>query len=308
ELEPYRILNRLNELLRMDILSNNDTYITMVMTRINLKEEEVRYFSAGHPPLLCYDSVEQEIQTVEDRGSIPLGWLPGQPYKKEEEGLCRINPNKCLLYYTDGLFECVDEQGEQLGLEGLQKIMRQDLIPVDDFIEIPYRFKERLEELGYDTSQDDFTVLAFKKLKKQPENEFVFKISNTSKAVARIGRKSEKFVQERLNDPKLASKIELLINECLNNIIEHGYQFQKLVHVIGSLKIREKIELVFWDKGIEWQFEDLEKFEEQNTEKLSERGRGLQIIRSITDDLTVDRYGDFNKTVMTIPIKGNTNA
>ena len=80
------------------------------------------------------------------------------------------------------------------------------------------------------------------------------------------------------------------------------------MHVIGSLKIKEKIELVFWDKGIKWQFEDMEKFEEQNTEKLSERGRGLQIIRSITDNLTVKRYGDFNKTVMTIPIKGNTNA
>lgn len=308
ELEPYRILNRLNELLHLDILSNNDTYITMVMTRINLKEEEVRYFSAGHPPLMWYDSVEQEIQTVEDKGSIPLGWLPGQPYKKEEEGLCRINSNMCLLYYTDGLFECVDNQGKQLGLEGLQKIMRQDILPVDDFIEIPYRFKERLEELGYDIGQDDFTVLAFKNLKKQPKNEFVFKIDNTGKDVARIGRKSEKFVHERLNDSKLASKIELLINECLNNIIEHGYQLQKLVHVIGSLKIKEKIELVFWDKGLEWQFEDLGKFEEQNTEKLSERGRGLQIIRSITDNLTVKRYGDFNKTIMTIPIKGNTNA
>ncbi len=308
QLEPYRILNRLNELLRMDILSNNDTYITMVMTRINLKEEKVSYFSAGHPPLMCYDSKKQEIQTVEDLGSVPLGWLSGQPYKKEEQGLCRINPNKCLLYYTDGLFECVDNQGEQLGLEGLQKIMRQDLIPVDDFIEIPYRFKERLEKLGYDTSQDDFTVLAFKKLKKHPENEFVFKISNTNKAVARIGQKCEKFVYERLNDQKLASKIELLINECLNNIIEHGYQLQKLVHVIGSIKIREKIEVVFWDKGIEWQFADMEKFEDKDTGKLSERGRGLQIIRSITDNLTVKRYGDFNKTVMTIPIKGKSNA
>jgi len=99
ETTPAGALARLNETLHANIIRG--MFITTLIGKMTPEDHQVELASAGHcPPLIV--RADGTAASVELRGALPLGILPGVTYTSEQFALC---PGDRLVVYTDGLSE-----------------------------------------------------------------------------------------------------------------------------------------------------------------------------------------------------------
>jgi serine phosphatase RsbU (regulator of sigma subunit) len=87
---------------------------------------DLLFTNAGHTLPLLYRVTIREwsflqdfIPKPEDVTDLPLGLIPGTEYHQTTASLA---PGDLLILYTDGIIEAEDEDGNQLGLDGLLAI------------------------------------------------------------------------------------------------------------------------------------------------------------------------------------------
>jgi serine phosphatase RsbU (regulator of sigma subunit) len=79
----------------------------------------LRYANAGHDlPYLSHGGYCEELRP---RG-MPLGLMPGMSYG---EGEVSLREGESVLFYSDGLVEAHDTQGEMFGFPGLRALMAE---------------------------------------------------------------------------------------------------------------------------------------------------------------------------------------
>ncbi len=95
-----------------------EVYLTLFMSILNPKANELRYVNAGHHPQFALYS-SGELVRMESTGR-PLGLLPGGDYQE-----CRIkmSDGDTLFLYTDGLVETGDESGRDFSLKRLESLL-----------------------------------------------------------------------------------------------------------------------------------------------------------------------------------------
>jgi serine phosphatase RsbU (regulator of sigma subunit) len=117
--------------------------------------------NAGHPPPLWFGSGHQEWRPLEDRRSsttptdVPLGIFEHADYGRVD---LKLSTEDLVLCFTDGLEDCVDEQGEVLGRDGVR-----DLVSSIDHRRPERIIPEMLERVtsmsAENLSQDDVTIV-----------------------------------------------------------------------------------------------------------------------------------------------------
>ena len=295
-IHPSTIINQLNVLLCKDVFQNN--YLTLLLGVIDVEQNKFIYYNAGHPPIISYNNLSGEVNLLEAKGSIPIGWVADNEYILEEEDELPLNESNSYLLYTDGLFECENHQHEELGLEGVEEILKK-LLDNNNSEIFPYMIKKSILESGYNISSDDFTILTLK-LRNPGEDQIRYYLVNPIKdSTGDIGKRCEEFLRARGID-ELAFSTELLVNEYLNKISEHFNEKNQNSIIVIRLKLYEKkLEIVFWDKGESWELphseEELGFVEEEYNLQSS-----LYIIRNLADKINRQRIVDLNETVFTL--------
>lgn len=316
-LDLPRLVTRLNERLSNELFIF-DNYLTLLIGIIDLQKNEFRYMNAGHPPIVVIDTESGETTAVESAGSLPLGWLPNQVYYNDDMGRIPISENSIILLFSDGIYECVNKNGKQFGIEGVINTLR-DEIKMDSCISLPFRIKQYLVDHKYNISYDDFTLFAFQK-RKDPENQppdtngdtsrpvhFMTSLQAALKGVGKTAMRCEEIILKATGNPVLSAKVELIIDEFLNNIIKYGYNYSEDAAIIVEFRIQNNLlKIKFWDKGIDWTPEedyytidnpyDFEK-DVYNTE-----GRGVKIIMSMSNKFHRIRYDKLNETTVDIEL------
>ena len=164
EINPAQILTRLNKILCQYLFINNN-YMTIILGTVNLITNEIRYIRAGHPEIIVFDHQELKARLIDnDKGNIPVGWMPNHIYTETDENSLYIKDNQTIFIYTDGLFECTRSDNSRLGQEALL-IELNDKIPFTHPFTTSLEFMEHIKKSGYDISQDDFTLVSFFKPK-----------------------------------------------------------------------------------------------------------------------------------------------
>ncbi len=112
---PGSILERVNDLLNPDMPSN--MFVTCVIAVLEPSSGHLRLANAGHdlPHHLALDG-SLELHAT----GMPLGLLPGMRYDEIETTL---SDGDSLLFYSDGLVEARDTQGEMYGFPRLRKFL-----------------------------------------------------------------------------------------------------------------------------------------------------------------------------------------
>jgi serine phosphatase RsbU (regulator of sigma subunit) len=115
---PGDVLKRVNDPLFMDIPSN--MFVTCLYAILDPKSGRLLYANAGHDlPYLRRRSGEAE--ELRARG-MPLGLMPGMSYEEKETIL---KAGEAALFYSDGLVEAHDPQGEMFGFPKLRALVAE---------------------------------------------------------------------------------------------------------------------------------------------------------------------------------------
>src|SRR5215207_4766462 len=115
---PSEVLARVNETLLARIPQN--MFVTCVHAVLDPKRGNLRYANAGHDlPYLRRNS--GEVEELRARG-MPLGLMPGMGYEQKETVL---DVGEAALFYSDGLVEAHDPQGEMFGFPRLRELVSE---------------------------------------------------------------------------------------------------------------------------------------------------------------------------------------
>jgi sigma-B regulation protein RsbU (phosphoserine phosphatase) len=144
---PGALLQSLND--EICETATRGMFVTMMAANYEPETGVVRVANAGHEPLLChhqdgsFDSSEAEAP--------PLGILAGTVFPEIEIAL----RGGSLYVFSDGLTEATADSGEQLGPEGLKKMITKFADkPVGD------RVEAIIADVGELELRDDLTLLA----------------------------------------------------------------------------------------------------------------------------------------------------
>jgi predicted ester cyclase len=115
---PAAVLRRVNDSLVIDIPPN--MFVTCFYTILDSKSGRLRYANAGHDlPYLHRNG--DDAEELRARG-MPLGLMPRMGYEEKETIL---EAGDSALFYSDGLVEAHDPQGEMFGFPRLRALIAE---------------------------------------------------------------------------------------------------------------------------------------------------------------------------------------
>jgi serine phosphatase RsbU (regulator of sigma subunit) len=112
---PGEMLQRVNEALVPSIPAN--MFVTCFYVIVDPKRGSLRYANAGHDvPYLHRNGESEELRA---RG-MPLGLMPQMSYEEKE---IVLDAGETVLFYSDGLVEAHDPEGEMFGFPRLRALI-----------------------------------------------------------------------------------------------------------------------------------------------------------------------------------------
>jgi serine phosphatase RsbU (regulator of sigma subunit) len=153
-ISPGEVLSRVNQTLFSRIPSN--MFVTCFYGVLDPESATLRYANAGHDlPYLWHGGAAEELRA---RG-MPLGLMPGMSY---EEKATVLDAGEAALFYSDGLVEAHDPEGEMFGFPRLQGLIaehgKQERSLGDSLLEELYSFVGE----GWE-QEDDITLLTLRR-------------------------------------------------------------------------------------------------------------------------------------------------
>ena len=150
---PAKVLKQVNEALLARVPDN--MFVTCFYCILDPKSRHLSYANAGHNlPCRRHEGQADELRA---RG-MPLGLIPGMAYEEKEAVL---ETGDSVLFYSDGLVEAHDPQGEIFGFPRLRELVGRhgaEGVPVDFLMEELYSFVGKNWE-----QEDDITLLTLQR-------------------------------------------------------------------------------------------------------------------------------------------------
>ena len=153
---PGAVLTEVNNLLGED--DNTGMFVTMLYAVYEPATGVLTYASGGHdPPLVVHPDGSSEMKPL--TGGIALGVLGGFEYR---QGSFQVEPGDTVCLYTDGVTEATNQQGELMGIEGVQELFGSD--PPTSAEQAGVAIMKRvLEFTGEAPQHDDITCLTLRR-------------------------------------------------------------------------------------------------------------------------------------------------
>src|SRR5215208_6496712 len=288
DLAPGEVLAEANEILFPDIPSN--MFVTCFYAILDPKSGRLSYANAGHDvPYLHRNGDAEELRA---RG-MPLGLMPGMSYEAKE---VVVDAGDSVLFYSDGLVEAHDPEGEMFGCPRLRALVAEhddeERSLVDFLLEELYSFTGE----GWE-HEDDITLVTLGKI----GGTLTAPRSSTRRTLAELSLPSEpgnerQAMQEvaravsGLGLPeRTLERLKTAVAEATMNAMEHGNRYIPEVPVKIEVWFLEKRLLVrIIDRGGSpppspnaTEVPDLEaKLEGMQTP----RGWGLFLIKNMVDE------------------------
>ena len=152
---PEKALAEFNSILNQ--IGPKEKFVTMIFLVFDLRNMKLVYSSAGHPPLVFYNSKSKTCELVEFICPA-LGISSLSQYKQKQ---MTLSSGDLILVYTDGVTEAFNEEQEMFEetrlLKAVQEVAKQTSAKTIEHV------KKKLQEFIKDASQsDDVAMIAIK--------------------------------------------------------------------------------------------------------------------------------------------------
>lgn len=153
---PAKTLERVNRLLQLD--STSSFFVTLIYAVLDRERGLLTYCNAGHNPPFYLNYEKREVRRL-DKGCVVLGMMPDISLRDEQ---LQLNPGDGLVFYTDGVTECINDENDLFGEKRFASVLSQHFS--GSSAEIVKDIMASLEEYrdGAPVS-DDSTLLALRR-------------------------------------------------------------------------------------------------------------------------------------------------
>jgi len=120
--EPRDLLAYVNDQLCLRRSTPTGSFVTAFLGAYDPRARTLRYALAGHPPpRLKRCGSGGRLEDLGEPTGLPLGVMPGQPYRESERGL---DVGDLLVAYTDGITEAADRNRALFGTARLDASLK----------------------------------------------------------------------------------------------------------------------------------------------------------------------------------------
>ncbi len=237
---------------------------------IDTRDGILRYSSAGHLPGLLLNP-GAGVEPLDGGQGVPLGFAAGHG---RPEGGIRMVPGSTLVLYTDGLIE---RRGESLEV-GIGRL--RDAVAGLDRPAPEGAADEVLARLvPHGDHEDDIALLLYRQPGgPAPGAPFVTRVRADAAELSGFRRRLAEWLAANGVADMAANEVLIACGEACANAIEHAYGFRndRVVEVAGILT-KGAISLTIRDRGT-W----------KQPGRTDERGRGIAIMRALSDQVRVE--------------------
>ncbi len=265
--DPSAILDRASRLL---VASGRTVFVTAIFGVLDPVTGRFAYATAGHPPPLLDDG--RELRKLSSSG-LPIGL-------RDDEGVdfaMRLHAPCTLVMFTDGLMEFARDldDGERRIEHAIRTLAR------DDIDHLAAALMKAV--LGDDEPTDDIAILTvtirrFAAELPGDEREWRF-VSHDYRTGAQVRREVPDLIAQWTQRPETQFASELSFGELIANAVRHA---PGPVLVIASTDGAGTASLVVEDTGPGF------THAEQRLDPYAESGRGLGLVRAVSDGVTIE--------------------
>jgi PAS domain S-box-containing protein len=258
---PAQVVEKLDRLVQSLEAGRMATLVYMVIAP---DLGSVEFASAGHlPPLVL--GPDGTATYLEGGRTLPLGVLPSAEYP---QGDAELEPGSTIVLYTDGL---VEERGASIdrGLELLRSTVAGG--PTEPEALCDHIVATLLADRP---ATDDIAVLTVRTVPMSAERLHL-DLPTNPKALGTLRRTLGRWLEPLGATPVESNDIQVSCHEACSNAMEHGYRFREAMIDVDAEFDGEYVQLTIADTG---------GWREQRD---SDRGRGLELIRALMDEVEV---------------------
>jgi hypothetical protein len=118
--EPAQVFDQLAASMYED-LTRTERFLTAAGVALRTGDHSVEYVSAGHNDLLVYRAAADRVEAIASESTI-LGFLAAPGYESRR---IELAPGDCMLLFTDGITEAMDENEDMFGDDRLATVLAQ---------------------------------------------------------------------------------------------------------------------------------------------------------------------------------------
>lgn len=154
------VLRRLNAQLYPDI--KEDMFISLAYAVIDRRTNVLQLTRAGHDAPVVFRGATSEVEMVKPPG-MAVGIDSGGAFNRVTGDFSlSLDAGDCLVFYTDGVTEALDRQGEEFGLEAMKRAI-QASAPEGAAAVVSRVAAEVRAFVGDQPQNDDITLIAIRK-------------------------------------------------------------------------------------------------------------------------------------------------
>lgn len=157
---PAEVLQKVNRQLYPDI--KEDMFISMAYLVLDHVRSGVILARAGHDAPLLYAQKTEEVRPLKTPGMV-VGIDSGDVFDRLTKDVAvPLEPGDCILLYTDGITEALDNEGNEFGLERMLQAFRASAKQGPRAI-VSRLIEELRDYVGATPQNDDITLIAIRK-------------------------------------------------------------------------------------------------------------------------------------------------
>ena len=310
---PEVLANQLQRFFRRHLA--DITYMTALICVHSAVKREVSWISCGAPDLVVVDPANRNLPPLnpEKRGGVPIGMMPDTVYSKGDVVTTSLSDTAVCVAFTDGIYDLGrDAMNKEPISMGMVARIRDELVSEarmnGSLAIVPQKILVACESSGYTNYVDDVTMLMFG-VRPNMDGMYEQSVPLNPEAIEKAATAMGQWCISQGWSDSLVDRIQLVLEEALMNVHDHGVGTHDLMNTVASLRlrhVRDYAELTIWDNGTPPPSmavaggSSATAFELKNRE-FSGRGRGRLMTRELCRGISRSRFIDMNETIYHIP-------